>query len=1018
LEIEQVSTSETTIRFLRGPLAERTISIQKLVTSLGRDRKNDIVILDPGVSRDHACIFWRDGSWIIKNLSQNSYITINKQRIQEGILHHNSVVELGRDITFIFVVRNSIAQPSSLPVEVPMTSLALPQMPILSTEKISLDALPLDALPLDESVAPQVEDNIPTLTVSSNSYSKRQVHPLNLEVLNIGRDASNDIIIADPIISALHAQIIRDGTDLIFIHPHPARSKTLNGIWYQGQHIRGDQVFRKKLVNGDIFRIGDEYGTLVTLIYNDGSEISMETFPQMRPIPLSGERLTLGRTPDNTIVLNHSQVSSHHAVLKKVKEGYRVIDTNSTNHVYVNGELIKSRLLHTSDELRIGPYRLTYTGTELREYNESSHIRIDALHLNKVGNNYVVLLHDISLVIPPHSFVALVGGSGAGKSTLLDALNGLRPAQKGTVLYNNVDYYHECAAFSAQLGYVPQDDIVHRDLIVERALYYAARLRLPSDFTKEQIQWRIDEVLEDVEMTDCRKQLISKLSGGQRKRVSIALELLANPGIFFLDEPTSGLDPGLDRKMMMLLRHLADRGRTIILVTHATNNINACDYVCFLAQGGRLVYYGPPDEAKTYFEKVDFAEIYSTLEPTKEQPDIPIQAEKRFLASPDYQRYVALPLRERKDVHDEKERKINVKIVLELIKKHLQLRTSWSQFILLSIRYLELLKNDVGNLLVILLQAPVIAIMLMLMVRFEVGAGVFDANQLVQCRTQILTPSGPLALPQAKLMESIDCQHVLTFLREDPYGRSFAQMHGGLQQALQAFLLPGPGTNAQKVLFIMAFATVLFGCINGAREIVKEAAIYNHERAVNLAILPYMFSKIVVLGMLCLFQSAVLTLIIELGEPLHQGIFLSPILETYITLSLTSLAGLMIGLTISAIAPTNDRAISMVPIILIPQVIFSGAIIPLKDWLTQILAVVFPTRWAMVALGSSIGLHADKIGGDHLFGNDDTYHSTLYSIYSRTEAMHRLIFSWAALAALIFILTIAISLFLKRKDIR
>src|SRR5207244_12935972 len=167
--------------------------------------------------------------------------------------------------------------------------------------------------------------------------------------------------------------------------------------------------------------------------------------------------------------------------------------------------------------------------------------------------------------------------------------------------------------FSTQLGYVPQDDIVHRDLTVERALYYAAKLRLPSDFTKEQIKWRIDEVLEDVEMTDRRNLLVSKLSGGQRKRVSIALELLANPGVFFLDEPTSGLDPGLDRKMMFLLRKLADKGHTIVLVTHATNNINACDYICFLAQGGHLAYFCPPDEAMRYFNKTDFAEIYSAL---------------------------------------------------------------------------------------------------------------------------------------------------------------------------------------------------------------------------------------------------------------------------------------------------------------------------------------------------------------------------------------------------------------------
>ena len=1020
MEAEQHSTDETRIRFLCGPLAERTISIQKAVTTLGRDAKNDIVILDPGISRDHACLSWQNGLWTIKNLSQNNYITINKQRTQEGILQHNSVVGLGRDTTFIFIVQHSIARLPAGGVQAPVTSLALPQIPgLLLTEKMPIDAFPSNKTP-DSQVEndPPPENNLPSLTISSNSHSNRQVHPLNRQELSIGRDACNDIVIADPIISAQHAQIIHEGEDWFFIHPHPARDKTLNGLWYQGQHIRGDQSFRKQLTNGDIFRIGDEHGTLITLTYSDGSAIPSETPLQMRPIPLNAERLTIGRTIDNRVVLNHPQISGHHAVLEKVDEGYRVIDTNSTNHVYVNGQPVKNQLLHTSDELRIGPYRLIYTGTELKEYNESSHIRIDALHLYKVDNNHTTLLHDISLVIPPRAFVALVGGSGTGKSTLMDALNGLRPAQKGTVLYNNVDYYRASTAFSTQLGYVPQDDIVHRDLTVERALYYAARLRLPSDFTKEQIRWRIDEVLEDVEMTERRKVLVSKLSGGQRKRVSIALELLANPGIFFLDEPTSGLDPGLDRKMMMLLRHLADRGRTIILVTHATNNINTCDTVCFLAHGGRLAYFGPPNEAKAFFEKVDFAEIYSTLEPTREQPDIPIQAEVRFLASPDYQRYIAIPLENGRDVHHDTRTKLSTKMLLKHIKKYFKPRKSWSQFLLLSIRYLELLKNDVGNLLVLLLQAPVIAIMLVLMVRFEIGAGVFNSNQLVQCRTQLLISSGPLALPQAQQTETIDCRYVLSFLRKDPRGQAFARQQGGPQQALQAFLLPGPGTDAQKVLFIMAFATVLFGCINGAREIVKEAAIYKRERAVNLAIIPYMFSKIVVLGMLCLLQSAILTLVIEVGEPLQQGIFLSPILETYITLSLTALTGLMIGLTISAIAPNNDRAVSIVPIILIPQVIFSGAIIPLKDWLTQILAIIFPTRWAMVALGSSIGLHADRIGGDRLFGNDATYHSLLYSVYSRTEAIHRLVFSWLVLGAIIFTLIIAIGIFLKGKDIK
>src|SRR5947199_7993575 len=141
-------------------------------------------------------------------------------------------------------------------------------------------------------------------------------------------------------------------------------------------------------------------------------------------------------------------------------------------------------------------------------------------------------------------------------------------------------------------------------------------------------------------MTGRRKLLVSKLSGGQRKRVSIALELLANPSVFFLDEPTSGLDPGLDRKMMFLLRKLGDKGHTIVLVTHATNNINACDYVCFLCQGGRLAFFGPPDDAKTYFDKTDFAEIYSALEPTDQNPNIPTEAEAKFKKSSHYRQYV------------------------------------------------------------------------------------------------------------------------------------------------------------------------------------------------------------------------------------------------------------------------------------------------------------------------------------------------------------------------------------------
>jgi ABC transport system ATP-binding/permease protein len=179
-----------------------------------------------------------------------------------------------------------------------------------------------------------------------------------------------------------------------------------------------------------------------------------------------------------------------------------------------------------------------------------------------------------------------------------------------------------------------------------------------------------------------------------------------------------------------------------------------------------------------------------------------------------------------------------------------------------------------------------------------------------------------------------------------------------------------------------------------------------------------MFSKIFVLGVLCLLQSLVLVLIVEIGEPLKQGIILPPFLEVYITLCLSSLAGLMIGLAISSVASSNDRAISLVPIVLIPQVIFSGTLIPLQHLYIQVIAGLFPTRWAMAALGSSLGLHSNTLGKDSLINDDPTYHGTLFSIYSHSDAVQRLIVCWIALGALTVALMIVVGFFLKRKDIR
>jgi len=1061
MDVVNKSQGLSSIMFLTGPMAGRTIQINKPVMTIGREPTNDIVISDPSVSRQHARLMNNNGQWIIEKLTQQNTMTVNQREVQNSPVADRDTISLGTGTTFLFQIAGSSSIPGTVAVPPPprqaqptpspqqsFSQSPLPpqqsfsQSPLPPQQSFSQASLPpqeqqpfprpatppppyisppayqtmsaqmpaagaqpsLNMPPYTEPIPPGAASGPASIEASSNIHHQKQSLLLSKQVISIGRDPSNDMVITEPVVSAFHAQIVREGNQYVFIHPHPQarQGRTLNGLIYQGNHIPGDQQFRKPLERGDFFRIGDEHGTLVTISYNDGSGASQDFVPEIRPYPLGAPVITIGRLPDNMVVLSHPQVSGRHARLDQVQGGYRILDTGSTNHVYVNGQRVSHQLLNAGDEIRIGPFNLTYTGTQLTQRDESGGIRIDALRLHKEGNKKTILINDISIAIPPRKFVALVGGSGAGKSTLMDALNGLRPAQQGKVFYNGKDYYHHLAAFSSQLGYVPQDDIIHRDLTVERALYYTAKLRLPDDFTEEQIKQRIDEALEDVEMKHRRKLLVSKLSGGQRKRVSIALELLANPSIFFLDEPTSGLDPGLDRKMMFLLRKLADKGHTIILVTHATNNINTCDYICFLAQGGRLVFFGPPNEAKTYFGKTDFAEIYSALEPTDENPDIPAAAEARFKASPLYQQFVDAPLQRS-----------------PATQANLQLQTNevippkrgnpWKQFSLLSRRYLELLRNDVGNLLILLLQAPIIALILFLMLSNK-GQGTFAPYSIAGC---LLNPPGTNIHVQAVVQPPSSCQNVVDFLTIDPRGSAFAQQNGGVNQALQSFIKPLSGGDAQKYLFIMAFAAFMFGCINGAREIVKEAPIYRRERTVNLGIIPYMFSKIVVLGVLCLIQSAILVLVVNAIAPIQQGVILPAPLEVYITMSLTSLAGLMIGLTVSALAPNNDRAVSFIPILLIPQVIFSGILFKIDGVFLQIFSALFAVRWGVAASGTSVGIHGEVLNGDSW-----SYQGTLFSTHSRAEASFHLLLCWFALVAMIVILAGLTAYFLKRKDVR
>jgi ABC transport system ATP-binding/permease protein len=342
-------------------------------------------------------------------------------------------------------------------------------------------------------------------------------------------------------------------------------------------------------------------------------------------------------------------------------------------------------------------------------------IRLDGVHLTRRVGRRQILLDNVSLTILPREFVAIVGVSGAGKTTLLDALSGFRPANRGHVFTNGEDLYLNFNDYRTRLGYVPQDDIIHQELTVYQAFDFSARLRLPPNLPAKERHRQIQAVLADLELTHRQHALVKNLSGGQRKRVSIGVELLTRPRLFFLDEATSGLDPGTERQMMLLLRKLADGGRTVLLNTHTTKNVMLCDMVVFLTKGGKVAFYGPPQEALDYFGVEDFDDIYLKVEEEKSVQEW----QQQYLESAAYQHYVrdrqaSLPEQEKSPISTRSRSSHSA-----------QSSSAWRQLRLLSQRNLTILIQDRAGLVLMLLVAPILGLLDLIMVR----RNVFDVTQ-------------------------------------------------------------------------------------------------------------------------------------------------------------------------------------------------------------------------------------------------------------------------------------------------
>ena len=617
---------------------------------------------------------------------------------------------------------------------------------------------------------------------------------------------------------------------------------------------------------------------------------------------LRNGEVSIGRAEDQALCLPHPSVSREHALIRRTPEGFRIEDRDSTNGVYVNGErLAGPRLLQPGDRVHIGIYAMTFRDGLLAPTDEKGNIQVAAdgvgLELwtrNEEGDRGErrMVLSDISLVIRPREFVAILGPSGAGKSLLMALLSGGRRPTCGRINYNTDNLFDNLDFYRRSIGYVPQQDIVHTELTVTSALTYAVRLRLPDDTTSADARELVHQTISRISLQEYAHKRISTLSGGQLKRVCLGVELIANPRLLFLDEVTSSQDAGTDFKLMELFCGLAAQGHTVICTTHNVEFVDQCKHVVLLDRG-RMVFFGPPGDMKKHFGVSRVSQVYGKLtgDPGGRPDGLEESAraedwEEKYRRGEWFERLVLNRAPARDDEADapKKGRHRAAAVLRGLPVRAVRWALTFlRQFLTLTKRYVEVMCCDTRNSLLLIGQAPVIA----LIVGGVMGRGPVGAD--------------------ASLAEIV--------------------MH------------------RCKLSFFLVLAAVWFGCSNAAREIVKERAIFIRERRVNMSVLAYVFSKAFPLALMCEVQCLMLLAIARLMTGM-EGWFD----RQFLALWVTAVASMLMGMLISAYATSEDRAITLVPLVLIPQVALSGAIVQLRGPWLLVARFLAPMYWAYDAM--------------------------------------------------------------------
>jgi ABC-type multidrug transport system ATPase subunit len=645
------------------------------------------------------------------------------------------------------------------------------------------------------------------------------------ESVVVGRAAEVDLILGHPEVSRRHCRILFEREGWFIEDLGSQRGTAVNGNRISG---------RTALKSGDQIQVGP-----VTLAFGVGTDESAGAAELVNPIgtvlykgtptadiPL-GSNLIFGRSDEVDVVLSDPVVSRRHAMIESGPKGYRLLDLHSKSGSFVNGRRFDEHDLVIGDQIQLGPFFFIYDGRRLVRVRRLSVGRIIAIGLTRQGDNGPIL-NRAGFVAEPGQFIGILGPSGAGKTTLLDALSGLRPAENGKVRFDQTDLYRNLGQLRSLFGYVPQDDIVHSDLTVTEALTFAARLRLPAGTPRQEIVKLVDHTIVSLGLADRVNLKIGRLSGGQRKRVSVGVELLSRPPLLFLDEPTSGLDPLAEFKLMELLRRLADTGCTVICTTHVMENVYLMDQIAIVSDG-RVVFQGPPDQARSRFGVTRLSSLYDALQ-SIESRTLP-SFEPTLPGESDQDAPAPAPLTRNR-------RAFSLPILLQ--------------------RQLAIFKADTKNLIILLAQPIIIG-------------------------------------------------------------------------ALVAWAAPDP----QLDQFFAYIGTLWFGCSNSAQEIVRELPIYRRERLVGLSRWSYLTSKFIWMAGLTAFQSLLLYATIAVGRLGVHGAFQWQI----IGLILLAFAATGIGLTTSAFARSPMQAVMLVPLLLIPQILFSGFTVPAKDMTLPVLTL-------------------------------------------------------------------------------